>query len=234
MQADHARRRSRRRPRSARRPRLLIATWSRPARACSMSAAATARCCELLADSARASTGAASSSSQRGVNACVARGLSVIQGDADRDLVDYPDDAFDYVDPVADPAGDAQPAASCWTNCCASADRAIVSFPNFGHWRVRAVAAAQGPHAGDREPARSLVRHAQHPSLHHPRLRRPGASSAPCGDRAGRGARRQRAGDRRVDAPGGSGTCSASRRCSCCAAAPAPQPELSRPAAGSA
>ena len=35
--------------------------------------------------------------SQRGVNECVARGLSVIQGDADTDLVDYPDDAFDYV-----------------------------------------------------------------------------------------------------------------------------------------
>ena len=30
------------------------------------------------------------------VNACVARGLSVIQGDADRDLADYPDGAFDY------------------------------------------------------------------------------------------------------------------------------------------
>jgi len=31
------------------------------------------------------------------VNACVARGLSVIQGDADHDLDDYPDQAFDYV-----------------------------------------------------------------------------------------------------------------------------------------
>ena len=30
------------------------------------------------------------------VNACVARGLSVIQGDADRDLANYPDQAFDY------------------------------------------------------------------------------------------------------------------------------------------
>ena len=30
------------------------------------------------------------------VNACVARGLSVIQGDADRDLDNYPDQAFDY------------------------------------------------------------------------------------------------------------------------------------------
>ncbi len=35
--------------------------------------------------------------SQAGVNACVAGGLSVIQGDADTDLGDYPDDAFDYV-----------------------------------------------------------------------------------------------------------------------------------------
>ncbi len=35
--------------------------------------------------------------SQRGVNECVAKGLSVIQGDADADLVDYPDDSFDYV-----------------------------------------------------------------------------------------------------------------------------------------
>ena len=35
--------------------------------------------------------------SQSGVNGCVAKGLSVIQGDADTDLIDYPDDAFDYV-----------------------------------------------------------------------------------------------------------------------------------------
>ncbi|MCR4283252.1 MAG: methionine biosynthesis protein MetW, partial [Bauldia sp.] len=35
--------------------------------------------------------------SQKGVNECVARGLSVIQGDADSDLVDYPDKAFDFV-----------------------------------------------------------------------------------------------------------------------------------------
>ena len=35
--------------------------------------------------------------SQAGVNNCVAHGLSVIQGDADTDLKDYPSDAFDYV-----------------------------------------------------------------------------------------------------------------------------------------
>ena len=35
--------------------------------------------------------------SQSGVNACVSHGLSVIQGDADTDLNDYPSDTFDYV-----------------------------------------------------------------------------------------------------------------------------------------
>ncbi|MET0873858.1 MAG: methionine biosynthesis protein MetW, partial [Pseudolabrys sp.] len=33
--------------------------------------------------------------SREGVNECVAKGLAVIQGDADTDLADYPDDAFD-------------------------------------------------------------------------------------------------------------------------------------------
>ena len=53
------------------------------------------------------STGAASRFSQKGVNACVARGLSVVQGDADTDLADYPDDAFDYVILSPDHPGDA-------------------------------------------------------------------------------------------------------------------------------
>src|SRR5436853_7777017 len=35
--------------------------------------------------------------SQSGVNSCVGHGLSVIQGDADRDLEAYPDGAFDVV-----------------------------------------------------------------------------------------------------------------------------------------
>jgi len=35
--------------------------------------------------------------SQAGVNECVAKGLSVIQGDADTDLASYPNDAYDYV-----------------------------------------------------------------------------------------------------------------------------------------
>ena len=48
--------------------------------------------------------------SREGVNECVAKGLAVIQGDADTDLADYPDDAFDYVILSQTLAGDA-PAA---------------------------------------------------------------------------------------------------------------------------
>src|ERR671935_1379181 len=50
---------------------------------------------QLLADT-RNTDGRGVELSRDRVNACVTRGLSVIQGDADRDLADYPDQAFDY------------------------------------------------------------------------------------------------------------------------------------------
>lgn len=70
------------------------------------------------------------------VNACVARGLSVIQGDADRDLDDYPDDAFDYAILSLTIQATLRP-KSVLENLLRIGRRAIVSFPNFGHWRVR-------------------------------------------------------------------------------------------------
>jgi methionine biosynthesis protein MetW len=74
--------------------------------------------------------------SQRGVNDCVAKGLSVIQGDADVDLVDYPDDAFDYVILSQTIQATRQP-RKVLENMLRVGRRAIVSFPNFGHWRIR-------------------------------------------------------------------------------------------------
>ena len=61
----------------------------------------------------------------------------MIQGDADSDLADYPDGAFDYAILSPDAAGHAPAQGSCSNSCCASARHAIVSFPNFGHWKVR-------------------------------------------------------------------------------------------------
>jgi methionine biosynthesis protein MetW len=70
------------------------------------------------------------------VNACVARGLSVIQGDADRDLDNYPDQAFDYAILSLTIQATRQP-KTVLENLLRIGRRAIVSFPNFGHWHVR-------------------------------------------------------------------------------------------------
>jgi methionine biosynthesis protein MetW len=74
--------------------------------------------------------------SQAGVNNGVAHGLSVIQGDADTDLKDYPSDAFDYVilsqtlQATYDPK-------EVLRQLVRIGRRAVVSFPNFGAWHVR-------------------------------------------------------------------------------------------------
>jgi methionine biosynthesis protein MetW len=74
--------------------------------------------------------------SQAGVNSCVAQGLSVIQGDADTDLADYPAGAFDYVI-LSETLQATRNPRQVLTELMRIGGRAIVSFPNFGHWRVR-------------------------------------------------------------------------------------------------
>jgi methionine biosynthesis protein MetW len=74
--------------------------------------------------------------SRERVNACVARGLSVIQGNADVDLVDYPDDAFDYAILSLTIQATRQP-RTVLEELLRIGRNAIVSFPNFGHWQVR-------------------------------------------------------------------------------------------------
>jgi len=70
------------------------------------------------------------------VAAAVARGLSVVQGDADADLADYPDDAFDWVI-LSDALQAMRDPAKVVAELLRIGRRAVVSFPNFGHWRVR-------------------------------------------------------------------------------------------------
>src|SRR5918992_2324088 len=74
--------------------------------------------------------------SREGVNEGVAKGLAVIQGDADTDLVDYPDDAFDYVILSQTLQATRQP-RYVLEQMLRIGQRAVVSFPNFGHWRIR-------------------------------------------------------------------------------------------------
>lgn len=73
----------------------------------------------------------------RQVERCVARGLSVVQGDADTDLADYPDHAFDYAI-LSQTLQTASRPDLMLDELLRVGRRAFVSFPNFAHWRMRA------------------------------------------------------------------------------------------------
>lgn len=97
------------------------------------------------------------------VSLAVARGLPVVQGDADTDLPGYPDQSFDYA------------ILSQTLQTCRAPDRvldellrigrrAFVSFPNFAHWRVRLSLLM-----GGRMPVTSLLPEEWYdtPNIHH-------------------------------------------------------------------
>lgn len=100
--------------------------------------------------------------SQHGVNACVTQGLSVIQGDADSDLHAYPAGAFDVVVLSQTLQATRQPRRVLET-LLRIGKRAIVSFPNFGYWRVRFGLAFRG-----RMPVTPLLDHQWYdsPNIH--------------------------------------------------------------------
>ena len=70
------------------------------------------------------------------VAAAMARGLAVVQGDADRDLADYPDDSFDIAI-LSQTLQTTHRPDQVVGELLRIAPRAFVSFPNFAHWRVR-------------------------------------------------------------------------------------------------
>jgi methionine biosynthesis protein MetW len=81
--------------------------------------------------------------SQGGVNSCVRNGLSVIQGDADHDLHDYPSHAFDYI-VLSQTLQATRNPREVLHHLVRIGRHAIVSIPNFGHWRMRARLLLQG------------------------------------------------------------------------------------------
>jgi methionine biosynthesis protein MetW len=70
------------------------------------------------------------------VTHAVAHGLPVMQGDADLDLSQYPDGAFDYV-VLSRTLQAVERPAEVLRQMLRIGTRAVVSFPNFGHWQVR-------------------------------------------------------------------------------------------------
>ena len=97
------------------------------------------------------------------VAAAVSRGLSVIQGDADTDLADYPDASFDYAI-LSQTLQTARRPDVVLDQLLRIGRRAFVSFPNFAHWRVRASLLV-----GGRMPVTRLLpeRWFDTPNIHH-------------------------------------------------------------------
>jgi len=70
------------------------------------------------------------------VRRAIARGVSVYQGDIDEGLADYPDKAFDYV-LLSQTLQETRSPLQVLREMLRVGRRAIISFPNFGHWNVR-------------------------------------------------------------------------------------------------
>ena len=69
------------------------------------------------------------------VRKCVARGLSVFQGDIDQGLADYPDQCFDYVI-LSQTMQETYRPRDVLEEMARVARRMIVAFPNFARWSV--------------------------------------------------------------------------------------------------
>jgi methionine biosynthesis protein MetW len=77
------------------------------------------------------------------VRRAIARGVSVYQGDTDKGLADYPDKAFDYVI-LSQTLQETRSPLQVLREMLRVGRRAIISFPNFGHWKVRAAMLVNG------------------------------------------------------------------------------------------
>ncbi len=72
----------------------------------------------------------------RDVATAVARGLSVVQGDADVDLANYPDGSFDYAI-LSQTLQTTKRPDLVLDHLVRIGRQAFVSFPNFAQWRIR-------------------------------------------------------------------------------------------------
>jgi methionine biosynthesis protein MetW len=67
---------------------------------------------------------------------CIERGLSVLQGDINKEVLDYPDNSFDYVI-LSQTLQQVYKPANLIQSLLRIGKKGIVSFPNFSHWGIR-------------------------------------------------------------------------------------------------
>jgi len=70
------------------------------------------------------------------VSRCIEKGLSVVQGDINEEVLDYPDGTFDYVI-LSQTLQQVYEPSQLVRFLLQIGDKGIVSFPSFSHWRVR-------------------------------------------------------------------------------------------------
>ena len=81
--------------------------------------------------------------SKKKVQTCISKGLTVIEGDAEFDLKQFPDKSFDYVVLGQTLQAFINP-EKVIKELLRVGNKAIVTIPNFGHWKVRLNLLAQG------------------------------------------------------------------------------------------
>ena len=74
--------------------------------------------------------------SKTNVQKCISKGLTVIEGDAESDLFQFPDSSFDFVVLSQTLQAFLNP-EKVLDELLRVGKRAIVTIPNFGHWKVR-------------------------------------------------------------------------------------------------
>ncbi len=96
------------------------------------------------------------------VQRAITRGVAVYQGDIDQGLVDYPDQVFDYII-LSQTLQETRQPLKVLSDILRVGRRAIVAFPNFGHWRVRLAHLSSG-----RAPKTTLFPHQwyESPNIH--------------------------------------------------------------------
>ena len=74
--------------------------------------------------------------SKSNVQKCISKGLTVIEGDAEKDLFQFPDSSFDFVILSQTLQAFLNP-EKVLDELLRVGKKAIVTIPNFGHWKVR-------------------------------------------------------------------------------------------------
>ena len=74
--------------------------------------------------------------SKNSVQKCIGKGLTVIEGDAEKDLIQFPDSSFDYVILSQTLQAFLNP-EQVISELLRVGKKAIVTIPNFGYWKVR-------------------------------------------------------------------------------------------------